>query len=429
MSDGGLHVIKIPYAGAADVFRRAAQNVPGVVRVDVNETKKVARVISTRLIEPGELPLVRRVGGRPSWAGVLGAFAVVLLIGFLGERFGLFRPSVALGATVTVGAAFFVGLVAASSSCIAVSGGLMLSAVASFKAKLRTVFLFVGGRIISYAVLGSVIGGLGAALTPSSTVVGAITVLAALYMLKTGLDMLSLTPRWLHRILPPLPLAIGRKIMEREESRHPFAPMLLGAGTFFLPCGFTQSLQLYALTTGSILQSGLILGAFAVGTAPALLALGWASNSLKGKAGAFFFRFSGALVIVLGIWNIQNGMTVAGYPLRLPRFTLGRTSVAAAADAGGVAFDGKTQIATLRVEYSGYNPSNFTLRSGVPTKFLLEGPAAGQGCLAGFQIPALGIRKRLIPGETTEISFTAPAPGRYSFSCSMGMVRGEFTVI
>ena len=56
---------------------------------------------------------------------------------------------------------------------------------------------------------------------------------------------------------------------------------------FLLPWIYA-SLTTYAPTTGSALTSGIILGVFALGTAPALLALGFVSGSLKGKLGDWF---------------------------------------------------------------------------------------------------------------------------------------------
>ena len=129
---------------------------------------------------------------------------------------------------------------------------------------------------------------------------------------------------------------------------------MFGGATFFFPCGFTQALQVYALTTGSFFGSAAILAGFAIGTAPALLALGWASSSLKGKFGKLFFQFSGALVIVLGLWNMQNGLTLAGYPISLPQFKL-ESAVSAETDTKqdtdktdpNVKLEGETHQATL----------------------------------------------------------------------------------
>lgn len=365
---------------------------------------------------------------RPTFWQLVALFAVVLVLGAVASRFGLLQRAGGFGSQTTFVASFLVGLVAASSSCIAVSGGLMLSAIAASRARVNTIALFVGGRVLAYGIFGALIGLIGKAFTPSPFVVGLITIVAALYMLVSGLSMLHIAPLWLRRLTPRLmPKALGHGVLARENSTHAFAPALLGAATFFLPCGFTQSLQLYALTTGDPVTSAGLLFFFALGTAPALIALGWASSSLKGQLGTLFHRFAGALVIVLGIWNIQNGFTVAGYPLRLPRLT-----VAASANASGDAYVKKTAVGQevdINVSYSGYTPNQFTIQKGVPTELRISGPAAGSGCLAGFQIPKLGIRKLLNPGGITTIAFTPTEKGSYSFSCSMGMFRGEFNVI
>ncbi len=257
---------------------------------------------------------------------------------------------------------------------------------------------------------------------------GFITILAAVYMLVMGLDMLHLAPAWLKGILPKAPKALAHRAMNTEEHDHPATPALLGAATFFLPCGFTQALQLYALTTGSFFASGSLLFAFALGTAPALLALGWASGSIKGKAGAWFFKFSGALVIVLGLWNIQNGLTVAGYAVSLPRFASATNAPAIGADPN-VVFDGTQQIISMSLSGQSpyYTPSDtYTVRAGVPVKMVING--RGSGCRTIFQIPKLGVSTALSNSVNT-IEFTPQNPGAYTFSCSMGMYRGTLNVI
>ncbi|MBI5794505.1 sulfite exporter TauE/SafE family protein [Candidatus Uhrbacteria bacterium] len=230
-----------------------------------------------------------------------------------------------------------------------------------------------------------------------------------------------------------MPKSLGRRIVDAEGKEHWSAPMLLGGATFFLPCGFTQSLQLYALTTGSFIASGSILAGFAIGTAPALLALGWASSSLKGKAGKFFFHFAGALVIVLGLFNIQNGLTVAGYPLSWPSFNFQPTASAASGSVASVAdpnvqLENGTQVINLQITGSSpyYTPSGtFTVQAGVPVHFVVSG--VGTGCRSVFQIPKLGLRT-FLDGSQQPFDFT-PEAGTYTFSCSMGMFRGTLNAI
>ncbi|MDO8571737.1 MAG: sulfite exporter TauE/SafE family protein, partial [bacterium] len=380
---------------------------------------------------------------RPSVIQLIGLFGLVLFLGTMLSKLGLFGQSIALTDSVSIGAAFMIGLVAASSSCIAVAGGIMLSAINSFQqrtgnsstaGKLAPTLMFILGRVVSYGLLGALIGLIGKSLSPSPYVVGIITIIAALYMLVMGLDMLFLLPQWVKRRMPSMPKVFSHKLMDFEEKRGPLVPFFLGAGTFFLPCGFTQALQLYALTLGNVLTSGLLLGAFALGTTPALFILGLASSSLKGKAGRFFFQFSGALVVVLGFWNIQNGFTILGYPLPKPPLSFLTFEVKEKAaqniksQDGAVAYDGTEQIMTMHVGSSGYEPNQFTIRAGVPTKWVVRSDGSA-GCLTVLQSPRLGIQHYINPGENT-IAFTAPAqPGVYPFSCSMGMYRGLIEVI
>ncbi len=373
---------------------------------------------------------------KPSFLQILGLFAFVLLLGGLLSKAGLLKTDFSVGAGMSFGSIFVIGLVAASSSCIAIAGGLLLSSAAKFNerygsagpaGRMRPVALFVAGRLAGYSLMGGLLGVVGKALAPSPLVTAIITLVAASYMVVMGLDMLQIAPLWLKRLTPRMPKSLSRRVMDAEGKEHPLAPFALGAATFFLPCGFTQALQLYALTTGSFATGALSLFAFALGTAPALLALGWASSSLKGKAGRLFFKFSGALVVVLGLWNVQNGLAIAGYPITLPRITFAADQQGVPTNDPSVTFDGRTQIIKMAVD-GGYRPNQFTIKAGLPTKWEIDGTNGG-GCASVIQSRQLGIAPTLLQKGPNTIAFTAPQPGTYSFSCSMGMYRGQIIVV
>lgn len=429
---------------------------PGIKNVDVNAATGQARVV----VE-GDMPslaqLQHALGDqkytvhhgskkhiaprtiqhkRPSFLRLLGLFALVFIAGQIFLKLGLLKTNFSVGSGMSFGAIFVIGLVAASSSCIAITGGLLLSAAAKFNeryasarsiARMRPVVLFVAGRIVSYTILGGLLGIVGAALSPSPTVTAIIAIIAAIYMIIMGLDMLHIAPTWLKACMPRMPKRLSHRIMDAEGKEHPLAPFGLGAATFFLPCGFTQALQLYALTTGSFTTGAVLMLAFALGTAPALLALGWASSSLKGKTGRFFFQFSGALVVVLGFWNIQNGLTIVGYPLSFPNVSGASVAEARGNTALSGRMEGDTQVITMNINGGGYSPDQFTLRAGVPVRWEVEGTNAG-GCLSVLVSRQLGIQKFLQPGNNV-IEFTPSQPGQVAFSCSMGMFRGSFTVL
>lgn len=433
---------------------RKWKKLPGVKKVDVNAATGQARVVVegnapsiTQLQQAlGDDKYTVRYGSkkqaapptvkykRPSFLRLVGLFALVFIIGHIFSKLGLLKTNFSIGSGTSFGAIFIIGLVAASSSCIAITGGLLLSAAAKFNeryvsarplARMRPVVLFVAGRIASYTILGGLLGVVGAALSPSPTVTAIIAIAAAAYMIIMGLDMLHIAPAWLKGLMPRMPKSLSHRIMDAEGKEHPLAPFGLGAATFFLPCGFTQALQLYALTTGSFMAGALTLLAFALGTAPALLALGWASSALKGKFGQFFFQFSGALVIVLGLWNIQNGLTIVGYPINFPNLSGGTAQAAGDTTSSGT-MEGNTQVIKMNIS-GGYNPNRFTLRAGVPVRWEVDGTNAG-GCTSVLVSRQLGIQKFLQPGVNT-IEFTPSQPGEIAFSCGMGMFRGSFTVV
>lgn len=423
-------------------IEKSWQSLPGVAQVSADAIRGRARIVChgeapTRqalneairehgyeLIEDAVEKITQPT--RPSFLQLVLLFGVVLVAGTALSRLGLLQLTGAEASATGFASAFMIGLVAASSSCLAVAGGLMLSVVArqgaermSQRRRLQPVGLFIVGRVVGYAGLGALIGLIGQALTPSPLITGALMVAAALYMLVVGLEMLHLAPAWLRRLTPRMPKVVARRVMDVEGHPHPLAALLLGAGTFFLPCGFTQSLQLAALASGSPVVGATILGGFALGTAPALAALGWASAKFTGRLGMWFFRFSGALVIVLGLWNIQNGLTVAGIPLALP--SLARASQPAVARQ-----EGETQVVDISVGARGYSPNVFVVKKGQPVELRLSGNTAG--CLSTLVIPGMRIQTQLKRTGITRIPFTPSQEGTYSFACGMGMYRGSFRV-
>lgn len=437
-------------------IERKFKKLSGVLKVNVNAVKGIAEIVCRDCV-PDQKTLhdaishhgytvrgfttpdaVMNMAEKPSFGRLVGLFALVLVLGSILKKIGLFSTATTIGATIGVGAAMILGLVAGSSSCMAVSGGLLLSSAGKFReryggggfaARMKPVLMFVFGRVVSYAFLGGLIGLIGKAFTPSPLITGGLVVLAAIFMITMGLEMLKIAPTWLKELMPRMPKRLSHVIMDAEGKEHPVAPFLLGAGTFFLPCGFTQALQLYALTTGSFGQSALVLGGFALGTAPALLALGWASTSLKGKIGKLFFQFSGALVVVLGVINLQSGFTVAGYPISLPKFGSSIATVDTANASGLPPVVGGKQILKMDVGGSGgpYDPDELTVKAGVPVQWQINGVNVA-GCISGLQSPKLGVRTFLRPGQNT-VEFTAPSAGKYVFSCSMGMYRGVITAV
>ena len=232
-----------------------------------------------------------------------------LVLFFLLQKSGVLNFGI--GGTATPTTSFVIGLVASVSSCLAIVGGLILSISAKISqdniSDKKTIVLFHFGRLAGFAILGGLLGLLGEIIGINFTVSAILGLLASLVMILLGLNLVGILSK--NKIT--LPAGIF-KFFRRIEHQT-FAPLLVGLGTFFLPCGFTQSMQIAALSSGSFITGSLIMFSFALGTFPVLALLSFGSASLAhSKFAPLFFKTAGVVVIGLGIFALLGGLTGLG---------------------------------------------------------------------------------------------------------------------
>lgn len=217
---------------------------------------------------------------------------------------------------VTYGTAFVIGIVASLSTCMAVVGGLLLSMSATFAKegdKIKPQLMFHGGRIVSFFVLGGVVGAAGAVFTLSTSAMFTLSLVIGLVMLVLGINLLDVFP-WAKKMQLSVPRSVANRAHGVSKLNHTLTPLLVGVATFFLPCGFTQSMQLYTLTTGSFLEGGLTMLSFALGTLPVLALISFSSFSIQNSSKAgIFFKTAGLIVIMFALFNILNSLVVVGF--------------------------------------------------------------------------------------------------------------------
>jgi sulfite exporter TauE/SafE len=370
----------------------------------------------------------------------IGAAVLIVVGGYLIlKQFNLIPQGLSLNSQMSYGFVFLIGLVAAVSSCLAVTGGLLLAVAAKYNErhpdltgfqKFKPTLYFNIGRVAGYTVLGALVGAIGSLLTLSPQVNGAVTVVASLVMIILGFQLLHLFPR-LKRFQPRLPKALAHKIHDLSGRDSRWAPFVLGALTFFLPCGFTQALQLYVLSTGDAVRGGLTMLVFALGTLPALLSLSALSSYAKGSFQRYFLKTAGVVVILLGIFNIRSGLVSSGFEWKIPSFRVGTgrdLSVQEAVDPNVQMVNG-VQVVNMKVSGLEYYPYRFTVQKGIPVEWRIDGSGAA-GCAQVVIAPKLRITEYLTNGVKT-IRFTPTQVGEIPFSCSMGMTTpgAKFVVV
>lgn len=219
------------------------------------------------------------------------------------------------GSEVSYGTAIIIGFIASVSTCMAVVGGLVLSMSASFAKegdKVRPQLLFHIGRLVSFFVLGGLIGLLGSSFQLGVTGTFILGLIVGIVLFILGLNLLDIFPS-LQKLQVTLPSLMGKRVQGLKKFNHTLTPILIGIATFFLPCGFTQSMQIYALSTGDFWTGALIMFFFALGTLPVLALLSFSSLSIHGKLqSGVFFKAAGLVVLFFAVFNLLNSFAAAG---------------------------------------------------------------------------------------------------------------------
>ena len=396
----------------------------------------ITKAITAAGYEPGQpdkLPLMSREKKEYASLGVAFLFLMVLYLVF--KSLGLTNINLSPNlSSPSWGLIALIGLVAGFSTCMALVGGLSLGLSAKFSEnnptatpaeKFRPHIFFIIGRILIYTLLGGLLGALGTVLQFSSAMNGLLTILVGIVMLIMGLQLINIFPR-LSKFKLTLPKGISRALGLKQKDKvysHQRA-MIMGGLTFFLPCGFTQAMQLYAISTGDFGYGALTMGLFALGTAPGLLSVGGVTSLVRGSFKEKFFKVAGLAVIFFALFNLNNGYTLAGFSLNdLRGKNSSQTSVVSDPN---VIMDSGVQVVRMIENSDGYSPNKFSIKKGVPVRWEIDAKAP-YSCASSLVVSKLGIQKSLKAGQNV-IEFTPDEVGRLPFSCSMGMYTGLFTV-
>ncbi len=325
-----LHVHGMHCASCVVLTEEALSGVPGVTKVSVslkghtvqvtgNDLPESATEVAT-LLSP-RMPAGYTLSASPaqkkiSWHEFAYALPIAALFaaGFiLLQKGGL--VSFGGASSMNFGTALLIGLIASVSTCLAVVGGLVLSVSATYAktgGTKKPQLYFHIGRLAGFFVLGGVLGLLGNSLRLGATGNLILGVVVALIMLILGINLLDIF-RGTGALQLRLPKHLSSFVHRLRGSTHAAMPLLLGAATFFLPCGFTQSMQAYALTTGSFFTGGMMMLIFAVGTLPMLALLSLSAFSINSKPWrGVFFKTAGILVILVAGINLLGTLAAAG---------------------------------------------------------------------------------------------------------------------
>lgn len=365
---------------------------------------------------------------------VAGIFVIFIALYMIINRFGGFNifnsfPQAKEG--MGYGMLFVIGLLT-STHCVAMCGGINLSQCVPYKmnqgngrkvSSLTPSILYNSGRVISYTVIGGLVGALGSVVSFSNTGKGLIAVLAGIFMVIMGLNMLNLFP-WLRRFNPRMPKIFAEKIDEQKKSNRPLYVGLLNG---LMPCGPLQAMQLYALSTGDPVQGAISMMLFSLGTVPLMFGLGALSTVLTKRFTSRMMTVSAALVIFLGVFMFSNGMALTGYGMPFSYGSAGQGASASSVQGAKAEIIDGVQVVTTGLDSGRYEP--IVVQAGIPVQWNIRAERGDiNGCNNEIVIPEYNLQKPLEVGDNI-IEFTPDKAGVIPYSCWMGMIRSQITVV
>ena len=389
---------------------------------------------------------------------------IIVVLFFLLQHFGILNrlvPNSLADSEMGYGMLFVIGLIT-SVHCIAMCGGINLSqtlqkdsSAEASRAMFRNTLEYNIGRVISYTVIGGVLGtigalaGIGNSLQTSTFFQGMLKLLAGSIMVVMGVNMLGIFPglRKLRIHFPGL-----MKNANKKSGRKPRTPFFIGLCNGLMPCGPLQSMQVVALASGNPLAGALSMFCFSLGTVPLMLGFGSAVSMLGKRFTRQVLRVGAILVVVMGLSMMVQGGTLSGLNGKMTGALLaGNTNTDAdtttseatvnpdqtsetatttdttTSSAGENENTDETQYITSTLQ-AGRSYPDITVKAGEPVKWTVEAPDGSiNGCNYKIIQQDLGIEYAFDEGENV-IEFTPEKAGTYTYTCWMGMITGKIYV-
>lgn len=373
---------------------------------------------------------------------IVSQLVLIILLFFLLQKTGILNrlsPNSLADAGMGYGMLFVIGLIT-SIHCIAMCGGINLSQTLQKRADkelskmmFKNTLSYNTGRIISYTVIGGVLGtvgglaGMGTGISTSSLFQGLLKLLAGLVMVLMGMNMLGIFPRRLKLYLQ-LPSWIRRKMGKIGKSRTPF---LVGLCNGLMPCGPLQSMQIVALASGNALVGALSMFFFSLGTVPLMLGFGFVFSSLGKHFTRQILKVGAILVVVMGLSMISQGSALSGVESKIESKVSSafskpkETEEVQAKRNETVEKDGVQYVSS--VLESGKYP-DITIKAGEPVVWKIEADKGSiNGCNYKILLQDFDMEYTFSEGENV-IKFTPEKEGVYTYSCWMGMITGKIYV-
>lgn len=309
--------------------------------------------------------------------------------------------------SVTYGMLVVMGFLT-SIHCVSMCGSINLMTVSNLSGQrdLKKPILYNLGRVLSYTIIGGIAGLVGNVLAINSIVSGFIIIVAAMMMLGMSLGMLGFGKFRFPRLIK----------VSFKKTRNVFVIGLLNG---LMPCGPLQTMQIYALSTGSFITGALSMFLFGIGTVPLMLFMGVVVNFVKGRGRILVNKISTVLMFILAVLMLNRGFLTLNIDILRQFHTKEDYKKAILKD--------KYQEIWFDLDYDHYE--DIVLQKDIPVKMIIHiDKNKLTGCNNEIVMKEFGIDQKLKVGDNV-IEFTPKKKGNYTYTCYMNMIKNNIKVI
>lgn len=320
--------------------------------------------------------------------------------------FNIFNAIPTIDSSITYSMLFLTGLLT-SIHCISMCGAINLMATinTSSKISIKRPLLYNIGRVLSYTLIGGIVGLIGSILSISTTISGIIILIASILMFLMALNMLGLIR--LKRI----------KIFNFKSKSH--NAFVIGLLNGFMPCGPLQAMQVYALSTGSFMRGAFSMFLFGLGTIPLMLSTGIILNLVKGKGRIIINKIASVLILILSLVMLNRSLLTLNIDI-FKCFNNYDSFTASTIENG---------IQTIEFDLSYDNYQDIILQKDIPVKMIIHVDKKNlTGCNNEIIIKEFNIKQELKVGDNI-IEFTPTKEMTFYYTCWMNMIKNTIKVI
>ena len=291
-----------------------------------------------------------------------------------------------------------------SIHCISMCGAFNLLAIYDSKRNIKRPLLYNVGRVLSYTIIGFLVGLFGSLFKVNDSLNGVIVIVSSIIIFLMSLNMLGV---------------VNFKFFRYKLNNKFRNPFLIGLLNGLMPCGPLQAMEIYALSTGNMFTGALSMFLFGIGTVPLMFSIGFIYNLFKGKIKIIINKVSAVLILILSIFMFSRGLLSFNIDIfnNKPSYD------------GYIASKLVDNYQVVEIDLSIDHFEDIVVKKGIPVKFIINVEEKKlTTCNNWIMMRNYDVLQKLEVGQNV-IEFVPMKTGDFFYTCRMNMLKNNIKVV